>query len=325
MKRTIFPVFLALVLLAAVVSPAAAHRGQNRLVGEITGLDAAAGTIAVQPRYGDPATVQTDSDTEFYRKVCHGGLEAITFADLLVGDQIKAVGSWGDDGDFNASQVIALTCTPPRNDDHISGVISAIGSGDGSNLIGTLTVQSRDGDVQVQVFADTQLYRRIHHGNLEEITFDDLAVGDHVNVQGAWNGALFDASQVIVMSSGGSGSPPPHEQHVTGDITALDSGAGTIEIQSRHGGDSVLIQTFADTEFYRKSSGGGMEEITFDDLEIGDQIKAFGSWNDAVFEASRVIVTSHHQEPPSGLDLPPAMPPAPKFPIARPHISLPHR
>ncbi|HFD39885.1 MAG TPA: hypothetical protein ENJ31_08605 [Anaerolineae bacterium] len=283
-----------LLALAVTASPALARGGADRIAGEITALDGATGVITLQPRYGDPATVQTSADTEFYRKVPRGGLEPITFEDLVVGDRIVVEGAW--DGDlFNADEVVVVASAtppppPPPASDRFGGVITAL---DAAN--GTITLQARDGDVTVQTSTETEFYRMQHHGDLQPITFDDLAVGDKVRVEGAWNGDLFDADRVIAMPVA---PPPPPEDMVGGVITALDAAAGTITIQSPHSADPITIQTSDETEFYRMIHQGGLEPITFDDLAVGDQIGAEGAWDGDLFNAEKVMVKSW--SPPSG-------------------------
>ena len=65
---------------------------------------------------------------------------------------------------------------------------------------GVITVQSMDGSViTIQTSAETEFYRMGHDGTLEEITFDDLTVGNRIAAEGAWDGDVFNASKIVAM------------------------------------------------------------------------------------------------------------------------------
>ena len=285
-------VLTLLFALALTATPVLAHDGgMDRIAGEITALDGATGVITVQPRYGDPVTVQTSAETEFYRKVPQGGLEAIAFEDLTVGDRIAVEGAW--DGDlFNADKVVVVapTTPPPPAGDSVHGVIAALDA-----ATGVITVQTPAGaQVTVQTSAETEFYQVRHHGDLEPITFDDLVVGEGVRAKGAWNGDVFEADRVIAMPT----TPPPPPEMVSGTIAALDADAGTITVQTCHDAAPLTVQTSAETEFYRMVHDGGLEEITFDDLVVGDRIAAEGEWDGDMFNAGKVVTTPATPPPP---------------------------
>ena len=196
MKKLYFPSVIALLLLlAAAVSPALAHGGAGRVVGSITALDPTTGIITMQPRFGEAVTVQTSAETEFYRKIHHGGLEPIGFDDLTVGDRVYVQGAWAGDV-FNASRVLVMTSASQPPASHVHGSITAL-----VPAAGTVVVQTRhSGEVLVQTFGETEFYRKSHQGGLEPITFDDLAVEDRVSVWGTWDGEVFNADKVIMES-----------------------------------------------------------------------------------------------------------------------------
>lgn len=123
MKRHVWIAIAALVLLAVAVTPVMAGGGKNQirwlgnvfsLVGEVTELDEAAGTITVkvyngnklvQGYIGKELAVKTDEDTLFLQYGHEQG-ETITFAELEVGDYISINGHVVD-GVFVAKRVTA--------------------------------------------------------------------------------------------------------------------------------------------------------------------------------------------------------------------------
>jgi hypothetical protein len=75
--------------------------------GTIVELNAAEGTITVQPQDGDPVLIQTTDETQFSRQLPGGLRLPLTFDDLQLRDPIRALGAWDGD-EFDAVQVIVL-------------------------------------------------------------------------------------------------------------------------------------------------------------------------------------------------------------------------
>ena len=85
--------------------------------------------------------------------------------------------------------------SPPPRLDHIGGEIIDLDA-----TAGTMSIQPLRGEpVTVQTSEDTQFHRQLADGGCESISFGDLATGDNVQVQGEWDGELFNATRVIVL------------------------------------------------------------------------------------------------------------------------------
>jgi hypothetical protein len=265
------------------------------VTGEIEALDAGAGTIVVQPRGGDPVTVQTTAETRFFRQVQPIGLVPITFDDLAVGDKITAKGT-REDNLLTATQVIVLPPPPPPPPppaQRLGGIITALDPD-----AGTIVVQRREGEpATIQTTADTEFLRQVPNTEPAPITFADLALRMTITASGAWQGDLFAADVVVVMPA----TPPPPAEHLGGVIIALDAGAGTITLK-RLNREPVTVQTSADTEFLRRLPNGKVQMITFADLAKGLQITVEGAWEGEVFNASQVVVAGRLSAPPSAGD-----------------------
>jgi hypothetical protein len=80
----------------------------------------------------------------------------------------------------------SLTIAAGGNSVKIQGVITAIG--DNTITVNAITVQIKNG---------TQIYEKTEAGCVE-IDFDDLVIGDRVNVIGQFDGAILVANKIIV-------------------------------------------------------------------------------------------------------------------------------
>lgn len=130
MKKTI-SLFLALFMIAVTVLPvmaaseaAAGPKAPFALVGKITAIDSAAGTITVkvykgnrvvQPYRGQEVVLNTAAATRYLSKTSAAAVSVpITFADLMVGQAVSAQGRLAD-GVWTAARVTAgakLSCFP---------------------------------------------------------------------------------------------------------------------------------------------------------------------------------------------------------------------
>ena len=89
---------------------AAPRAAQQRLIGEVTAMDQAAGLITVRTDAGATVNVKTDERT-LYRRLPPGETslqkaEQITRADLRAGDRVLVPGALASSTDTTATQVI---------------------------------------------------------------------------------------------------------------------------------------------------------------------------------------------------------------------------
>lgn len=280
MKKYSAALLLVLLLLLVVAaSPALAQDRPVRLAGEITAIDSNTDQLLVKPRYRDPFTVQTSTETEFWRKVGQDGLEPITFEDLIIGDHLQIGGTW--DGEvLMADKVIVLpeSGAPPKT---INGIITRLDPGSGA-----LAVQPREGDpVEVHTFDETHFYRLLRHGRLLPIAFEDLEIGNVVKVQGAMDGEILLARRVTVMPLKPGDHPPAT---IAGKIGRIDDSA--IFSLNRRQGEAVKVVTDNETKFYRTGRWGRLEPISFEELAVGQKVLVQGARDGESFDAGLVIV-----------------------------------
>ncbi|HEV2862342.1 MAG TPA: hypothetical protein VGX48_15125 [Pyrinomonadaceae bacterium] len=209
MRKLLTACVAGFVFACAFAAPASA---QQRVVGEVTAVDAATGQVTVKTDAGESVTVPTDARTEYFRiqpgQTSLEGAEKLTRADLRVGDRVVARGTAGQ----AARQLIVTTRAAA------SSSAGAGGPQDGRRrLVGrivaldaakkTLNVQTfgREGvetvalaageGVRVLRFAPDSL----RPSDARPATFADLNVGDQLRASGqrTAEGAGFVPEEII--------------------------------------------------------------------------------------------------------------------------------
>ena len=140
-----------------------------RLTGEVTAIE---GTTLVLETLGGTVNVLTDAGTVFRVP----GVEEPTLADVEVGDQVIAAGTWEDETTFSAIGVSVRGGRRPGQRSVVHG--RAISVGTESLVLGTL-----HGPVTVLVDDETE-YRV---PGVEDPGLDDIEAGAPVGARGTWN------------------------------------------------------------------------------------------------------------------------------------------
>lgn len=171
------------------------------------------GTGAARPQVSTEIEVFVTADTEFYRLDPTAGLVRITFGDLRVDDLVHVMGTFSL-GKFTARKVVVV---PPRPVPFtLFGQITEIPTDTGKAGEQAFTVKVRRGtgaarglegqEVVIVVTENTRFYA-CEAGDCQEIGFDDLAVGNWVNVVGKTLEGTFTA-RVVVRRAPPSGVTP---------------------------------------------------------------------------------------------------------------------
>ena len=175
----------------------------DTLQGTVSVVNSGNLTITVLAGEEDLVVLQTTVETKFYRVVQHGRLEPIAFSDLFDGDRVKAQGDWVGEI-FNAYRITVMPLipsSPPPN--RASGEITDLDLDTAG-----FTLEKRGGyEINILTSAETRFYDAIRRGQLEAITFSDLALEDMVFVSGEWVDDQLKATQVIVKASHGGRGP----------------------------------------------------------------------------------------------------------------------
>jgi hypothetical protein len=181
------------------------------------------------------------------------GGQAITLADLDVGDPIRFAQKRNDDGTYT---ITAIQIPTPKT----AGEVTAI-SGN------SLTIKRRNGKTQTITLNDSTLYKV---GDAK-VTKSAVKVGSRVTIQGTTSGEAFTATTVHVQPT-----------VVAGEVTAKTSTSLTLK---RRDGSSIVVHVSADTKYrVRGSKTAGLA-----DLVVGDAASAVGMLrSDGSLDASAV-------------------------------------
>ncbi|MBN1878587.1 hypothetical protein JW823_00575 [bacterium] len=148
----------------------------------------------------------------------------------------------------------------------------------------TLLVQTRecpDGSRNILIQVTHQTIIMGEEGGI--LTFEDIELGARIFAMGAIENDVFTAHEIHISQH----HQPPAEDHLDGDVIAVDLEQQTITVQGReHHGESV-IQVTEDTQIV--SSEG---PISLEDVTIGDHLAAIGEWDGEFFMATYIMVQS---------------------------------
>lgn len=212
---------------------------QNRVVGQVVSVDAAARRLVVKTPKGESVAVVSDAKT-VHRRVPVGektldNAVNITFGDIKPGDQILARGAAGAAQAFEARTLVVMSkdeVEQKRARDRaeweqrgIEGVVTAV---DAATKQATVLASSAEGPKPlVLVFAGDVTVRRFSPDSMKYVdalpsSFDKLKVGDRVHAKGerSADGTRFTPEEVVYATFRISG----------GRITSIDAATGEIKI-----------------------------------------------------------------------------------------------
>ncbi len=297
MKRVLLICLWAALALsgAAVAQTATQSSGQtassqNRVVGEVTAVDAAGGVVRLKTDDGHTVTVNTDGRTALLRvrpgETRSENAEHITLADVKAGDRLFARGQLSEDGQTLTARQLVITSVAAiaqaqgeRNEDwRRRGLFGRITAVNPSAKEITVESRTREGaqSVTLSLAGNAKLLRyspdSADAANATPVSFSDLKVGDQIRARGdrSQDGARFTAEEVIVGSFIRTG----------GAVTAINVAANELTIKNAQTGSTLtvklgqrttlrripaevaaqLAQQRAQTEQARAQNGGGASQ-----------------------------------------------------------------
>ncbi|MCD4653885.1 DUF5666 domain-containing protein, partial [bacterium] len=258
----------------------------NPWPGEVFGVvvekDAALQTLLVRSNWDrgpNGVTVQVTENT-----VIWGAMgEIATFDDILVGKAIFAIGEF-QQRIFIADEIFIEGHQPPPPGDEVFGHVLEVDLQEETILV---HCQQPGYDVLIKVTEETVIL-----GEYGPITLADILVEDFLNAFGDWDGDLFLATEIFVMSPHG----PPGDYYY-GVIDAIDQNAMTFDLLFDDHGAMDLITVHVTNETILESINGPIE---FADLEVGFEADVSGMWEGDIFVAMYVLVFDGSQPPPPG-------------------------
>lgn len=220
-----------------------AQPARQRLIGEVTAVDASASGLTVKTDAGETVNVTTDEKTTVRRlppgETSLDKATSATFADVRVGDRVLAVGV-GTSGGV-ARQLILTT----------RATAAGAGRDDGRRLIGRvvsvdaskklIVVQTRGREAAETVNVDASKAARVLHyapdssrvADAQPATFADIRVGDQLRATGerAADGATFRAEEVIAGSF----------TRVAGEVVSVDAARNELTLKNEQTGQTFRV------------------------------------------------------------------------------------
>jgi hypothetical protein len=216
---------------------------RQRLIGEVTAVDASANALTVKSDAGESVNVTADEKTTVRRlppgETSLDKATSATFADVRVGDRVLAVGV-GTSGGV-ARQLILTT----------RAAAAGAGRDDGRRLIGRvvsvdaskklIVVQTRGREAAETVNVDASNAARVLHyapdssrvADAQPATFADIRVGDQLRATGerAADGATFRAEEVIAGSF----------TRVAGQVVSVDAARNELTLKNEQTGQTFRV------------------------------------------------------------------------------------
>jgi hypothetical protein len=222
-----------------------ARPARQRLVGEVTAVDAATGQVTVRADSGETVTLGVGEQTTYLRmppgetKLEKG--ERATLADVRVGDRVLAPGVSAAGG--QARQLILMSRAggagqgggPGRDDGRrLAGRVVSV---DAAKRLIVVQARGREGveAVTVDASGDVRFLRfapdSTRPADARAGSFADVKAGDTLRATGERGGAGFKAAEVL------SGA----FTRFSGTVTAADAAHGTLTVKNEQTGQTVTL------------------------------------------------------------------------------------
>jgi hypothetical protein len=217
---------------------------RQRVVGDVTAVNASANTVTVHTDAGDTVTVATDEKTAYLRlppgettldKAAH-----VTASDVHVGDRVLAVGVPPTGGPTPARQLILMGRAPARAFDPAHNLNGRVASVDAAKKQAVVQTFGRGGIEAVTLDASGGSVRFLRNApdsmrasDAQPSSFADLKAGDQVRVTGerSADGKSFRADEIIAGSF----------TRFLGQVTAVDAARNELTVKNEQTGQTVTV------------------------------------------------------------------------------------
>jgi hypothetical protein len=217
---------------------------RQRVVGDVTAVNASANTVTVHTDAGDTVTVATDEKTAYLRlppgettldKAAH-----VNASDVHVGDRVLAVGVPPTGGSTPARQLILTSRAPARAFDPAHNLNGRVASVDAAKKQAVVQTFGRGGIETVTLDASGGSVRFLRNApdstrasDAQPSSFADLKAGDQVRVTGerSADGKSFRADEVIAGSF----------TRFLGQVTAVDAARNELTVKNEQTGQTVTV------------------------------------------------------------------------------------
>jgi hypothetical protein len=224
----------------------ASKPARQRLIGEVTAVDASAKTLTVRADTGETVSVTADEKTTVKRlPPGETSLDQIppgTFADVRVGDRVLAVGV-GTSGGLARQLILTTRAAAAAGQGRDDGrrLLGRVVSVDASKKLIVVQTRGRGGEGAETVNVDASNAARLLHyapdssrvADAQPMTFTDIRAGDQLRATGerAADRAVFRAEEIIAGSF----------TRVGGRITSVDSARNELTLKNEQTGQTFRV------------------------------------------------------------------------------------
>lgn len=217
---------------------------RQRIVGEVTAVDASSNGLTVKTDAGETVGVTADEKTTVRRlppgETSLDKASSATFADVRVGDRVLAVGV-GTSGGV-ARQLILTTraAAAAQGRDDGRRLLGRVVSVDASKKLIVVQTRGRSGAAETVNVDASSAARVLHYApdssrvaDAQPAAFADIRVGDQLRATGerAPEGATFRAEEVIAGSF----------TRVAGQIVSVDAARNELTLKNEQTGQTFLV------------------------------------------------------------------------------------
>lgn len=229
----------------ASAQPAQTQPARQRLIGEVTAVDASSNGLTVKTDAGETVNVTTDEKTNVRRlppgETSLDRASSATFADVRVGDRVLAVGV-GTSGGVARQLILTTRATAAQGRDDGRRLLGRVVSVDASKKLIVVQTRGREDageSVNVEVSNGARVLRYAPDSSrvadAQPATFADIRVGDQLRATGerAAEGATFRAEEIVAGSF----------TRVAGQIVSVDAARNELTIKNEQTGQTFRVST----------------------------------------------------------------------------------
>lgn len=228
--------------LHASAQTAQAQPARQRLIGEVTAVNASASGLTVKTDAGESVSVTTDEKTTLRRlppgETSLDKATSATFADVRVGDRVLAVGV-GTSGGVARQLILTTRAAAGAGRDEGRRLLGRVVSVDASKKL--IVVQTRGRGEAETVNVDASSAARVLHyapdssrvADAQPATFAEIRVGDQLRATGerAPEGSTFRAEEVIAGSF----------TRVAGQVVSVDAARNELTLKNEQTGQTFRV------------------------------------------------------------------------------------
>ena len=232
------------VSLRASAQTAQTQPARQRLIGEVTAVDASSNGLTVKTDAGEAVSVTADEKTTVRRlppgETSLDKATSATFADVRVGDRVLAVGV-GTSGGVARQLILTTRAAAAQGRDDGRRLLGRVVSVDASKKLIVVQTRGREGAAETVNVDASGAARVLHYApdssrvaDAQPATFADIRVGDQLRATGerASEGATFRAEEIIAGSF----------MRVAGQVVSVDAARNELTLKNEQTGQTFRVQ-----------------------------------------------------------------------------------